>query len=275
MKSKLAIFFDTFAIVFILFIILYFWLYKLIKNAFFTLFSAISVSVLLFYFIFKHFIKKYKLSKLSLQDQKLAKKCLEKLRFMESESVNKFYEKLLNVKHNSGNIFVGSKSLFYISTKHKLDDKDFMLANDFYLKNGNEKALSFIAANVSDEFTKLIANSPTNFYVFSETDLFLVMKEQKIYPDNIETSAPRQKRFNEVKSKLASSITKSHFKEFFFSGLSLIFISIVIPFSSYYLIFGSILLILSLISLFIKNKNSSGVLTDKNLSSLIKDATNK
>lgn len=274
MKSKLAVVFDTFFIAFMFFIIAYFWLFKIIKNAFFTLFCSISLSVLLFYIFFKFFLKKYKLNKISFQDQKLAKNCIEKLMFMDTETLINFYSNLLNVKHIKGNIFTGTKSNFYISTKHKLDDKDFMLANDYYLKN-KDKELSFIATSVSEEFTALMKACPTSYNLFSMADLFLIMKERNIFPENVEQSNQKTKRFANIKTKLSTSITKTHFKEFFFSGLSLILISTVIPFSSYYLIFGSILLSLALISLFIKNKNPTNVLSEKNLSTLIKDVTNK
>lgn len=275
MKSKIAIFFDTLFICFIIFVIIYFWLMKLIKNAFLSLFCSISLSILIFFFVFKFSIKKFKLNKISIQDQKFARKCFEKLRYLDSTSSNKFYETLLDISHINGNIFNGTKSVFYISTKHILTDLDFMTAYDYYLTNKINSELSFISSEVSESFTKLVQNSPIKINMFSETDLFLIMKEKNLYPEAKSETQNNPKKFSIAKTKLTSSITRTHFKEFFFSGLSLIFISVVIPFSTYYLIFGSILLLLSLISLFIKNKTPANILLDKNLSTLIKDVTNK
>ena len=86
-----------------------------------------------------------------------------------------------------------------------------------------------------------------------------IMSQKNLYPiqkDTIKIIPYKTKFKNNIKTK-CESVTSKHFKEFFFSGLSLLFLSLVVPFSNYYLITGTFLLIVSIISLFRKNTDTS------------------
>ncbi len=282
-KSKLAVIIDSLFISFIIFILLFFWVHKIIKNAFLSLFCSIFISLLAFFIIFKFLTKKFKLKNITFKEEKFEKECIYKLKYMESQSLINFYETLLNAKNVDKNMYKNDSTIFYISTKARLSEIDFNSAYDYYLLTSKTQntdfVLCFIGSSVTNEFTNLLENSPVKFNLFSEHDLYIIMKDKNFYPENINpnTTPQKSKKFSTIKSKFSSSITRSHFKELFFSGISLILISIVIPFSSYYLIFGTILLILALVSLFIKNKSPTNSLNkNQTLLSLIKkDVTKK
>lgn len=275
-KSKLAIFFDTFVVVIIIFVLSYFWTTRLSKNAFLGLFVSLLLSFLVFILIFKHSIKKYKLDKITFRDQKLSKICFQKLRFMPTNNLIQYMEKLLNSKHISNNIFKNENSYFYVSVKTTLSEKDFFSALE-HIENLNESCISFICLSADDNFIKL-ANEYANEYnkninVFMDVDLFLIMKENNMYPENTNVETKKQKKITALKKKFSSSINRFHFKEFFFSGLSLIVLSMIIPFSTYYLVFGSVLLLLALISLFFKGNKNKTTTKTKTLLELTKDVT--
>lgn len=274
MKSKIGIIFDTLAVCFVLFIIEYFWLSKVLKNAFLCCFFLNLLNILTFFVIFKFSVKKYKLEKISMEDQKFAKTCFETLRFLNKEEYNNFFKQLLNCTEFTGNIFENDTAFFYVNLKKCCDEEDFFSAYNFKLSTDSSKPLCFICLNASSEFLNLISSSPINFDVFNETDLFLIMKEKNLFPTIRETPKSRVQKLSSLKAKFTGSITHSHFKEFFFSGVSLVVISVVIPFSTYYLIFGTFLLVLSIISLFIKNRTLT-VKSKATLSELVKDATLK
>ena len=97
--------------------------------------------------------------------------------------------------------------------------------------------------------------SSLNSTLLNSNIILELMHKKNLYP--IPKQEIKKIKFNKklveiTKSKL-SNITKSHFKEFLFSGLSLLLLSLVIPFSSHYLIIGTILLTISIISLFRKD----------------------
>ena len=262
----------TLAICFVLFIVEYFWLYKLIKNAILCIITSILLNILTFIAIFEFSIKKFKLKKISFQDQKLAKKCFNELIFMKSKSLVTFLENLLSSKHISNNLYENDEATFYVNLISPCNERDFHEAYNYILSNN--KPLYFICSKATEEFQNLVANSPIKLEVFSEVDLFILMKEKNLYPFQLEPQpSPRQNVLN-LKNKFKNSITKSHFKEFFFSGLSLIVISIVIPFSIYYLVCGTLLLLLSVACLFFKN-NTTVKKSKNSLSAIVKDATNK
>ncbi len=255
-KTKLAIIIDSIFISIIFFIISFIWINKYIKNAILSFIVSNIIAILWFIVIFKFSLKRHNLKNLKNKDLKLAEKCLNKLKFYDDNSTIKFFEKLLNSTNVSSNIYTNKNLYFYVQVKKPLCEDDFFIANNYFISTKNQLPLCFIGCNVSNEFSTLIENSPITYEVYNSSDLYLLMKESNTFPDEIQEEQQITKKtyLKKFKNKFLSSITKNHFKDFFISGLSLIVLSIFIPYSLYYSIFGSILLILSIVSLFNKNK---------------------
>lgn len=254
---------DTIFISVILFFISFVWLRKYIKNAILCFLICNLISICLFFVIFKYMLKKYKINNLKNKELKESEKVFLTLKYMDDKSLANYFEKLMNAKQIAPQIYEHNDLYFYIEPRLPLSETDFLQANNFVQSADKQKPLCFVSKTTSNEFLSLLENSPVKYELYTEIDLYTLIKETKIYPFEFapQTSGKKQKLSN-IKNKIINSLTKNHFKDFFISGLSLIVLSIFIPFSKYYMIFGSILLVLSVASLFIKNKNPTN--TPKN-----------
>ena len=172
-------------------------------------------------------------------------------------------------------MYTNNNNYFYINLQRHLTDNDFLIANQFYLETDKNLPLIFISIGFTQEFNNLLSISTNNYKTYESVDVYNLMKIKNMYPPNIKNFNEDnfKIKLNKTKTKFLNSLTKNKFKNFFLSGLSLIFISIFIPYSIYYQIFGTIFLILSIICLFDKSKNLK---TDKlTLDSLIKKDADK
>ena len=255
-KSKLGIFIDSLFSSSIISVILFIWLNKFLKNAFLITFLSILINILLFILFFSFGIKKYKLTKIKFNDKVFANNCFINITLMKGSQLEIFFKKLLNVDAITKHFFINNSSCFYINLYSDCTKQDLVSANNTYLSLKTNMPLIFITTNYTPEFQEFAKNLPYIYYLFYFDDLFNLMKENNIYP--ISKTEPQKNSFlSHIKlllSKFTTSFTKSNFKNFFFSGLSLLAISLFIPYSIYYLIIGTSLLVFSILCLLSKNK---------------------
>lgn len=254
-KSKLAISIDSISITLLFFITILFFFRRYIKNAFLLFFICIFISLCLFILIFRYFIKKHNLQKITIKDSKHANICLQNIKLSSKETCNNFYKSLLNCTHINKNIYENEKFLYYINLRSSLSCYDFFTALDHHHTN-NKKQLIFISIACDEEFKNLLETTADTFYYFSYSELYQLMKKTQIFPVDILPEKTISQKFKIKLNSFLSTITKHHFKDYFFSGLSLIMISFFVPYTVYYSIFGTFLLILSIICLF-KSKNNN------------------
>lgn len=252
-KSKLAIFIDSLFFSLIIFVLSFGWINKLLKNAKFSIFVSNIISIILFFVILFFSLKKYNSKKFSLQENKLANFMKDFLIYCKTDESKIFYEKLFNSKCIDENIFETNNLLLYINIKSSLTANDFFVANNISLTKN--KPLIFVQVSLSPEFENLFKNSPKNYYLYSYSDLYAFMKNKNIYP----TLIPKKDEFklknlkSKFHQKLTGVLTKDKFKNFCVSGISLVVFSMFVPYSLLYLIFGSTLLLCSIICLINKN----------------------
>ncbi|MBQ8452098.1 MAG: hypothetical protein IJ538_04965 [Clostridia bacterium] len=174
---------------------------------------------------------------------------------MDKKSLSKFYSKLLNSNQVVDSIFKNKFCIFYINLQEKLTEHDFFVANTYYKENNFSEPLLFISKSYSEDFLNLLNSS--NYKIVSFEEVFSVMKNCNIYPEGFSitqsktTTSSRHKIFF---NKLFKNFSRSHFKHFFISGLSLLIFSMFTFYSLYYLLFGSFLILISFVSLFLKTK---------------------
>ena len=248
-KTKVSIILDSFFITTICFIVTFIWFNRYIKNAIWSFVICIFLSFLVFFTLFKHFLKKYNLASIKSKELKFADKCFMGLTFSDKKTLVSFFEKLLAAKCISDNIYSNTNSFFYVSIRSPLTSKNFIEANEFYLSQDSGKPLCFLCKTFDTSFSELLSLSEIHYSVFTSSDVFLLMKSKNLYPTIKEEKINRRERLKNAKSKFLSSLSRKHFKKFFLSGLSLIFISMFVPFTSYYTLFGTFLLILSIVCL--------------------------
>ena len=255
-KSKLALIIDSLFISTLFSVISFLWLRRIIKNANLVYFFSILINLSLFVLILFLFLKSHNKKLFKNNNEKFINNCMNFLLVCDYKSYIEFLAKLTSSKHIEGFIFESNNNFLYINLKTELSPSDYFNAQELFLKNkNNDSKLFFIFKNKSKQFDELLLLSNLNLSLISSDTIIKLMNNKNLYPIQVSEQAKqniKQKINLFIKSK-TKGITKSHFKELFFSGISLLFISLVIPFSNYYLILGSILLIISIISLFKKD----------------------
>lgn len=256
-KSKLALIIDSIIISFTLSSISFLWLRKFLKNANLVYFFSILINLLCFILFLFLFYKSNNKKLFKNSNEKFIKDSLKFLLVCDTKTYNEFLSKLTNSKPLEKYFFKANENFLYINLKTELTSNDFFEAQELFLKNKSDEnaKLFFIFNSKNKSFDELILLSNLNPVLLSSETIVKLMKQKNFYPITAETKPKKtlkQKVNLLIKSK-TKGVTKSHFKEIFFSGLSLLFISFVIPFSNYYLVIGSILLLVSIVSLFRKD----------------------
>lgn len=249
-KSKLAIFIDSIIYTVIILLLSYSWLNKLLKTAFLSLFIANIISLLLFTCIYLHFTKYHKQSKLSANEAKLFNNTLESLKYSSLKNQSKYFCDLLNATFLNEKFYLNDKYYFYININTTLSANDFYTINNFNLSKNSNKELIILSLSADEDFNNLFNNSPIKFTLFLKDDIFEIIKLSNSFISQTAERLPLSTRLK----KLIYSLPSIKFKNLFFPGASLVILSFFIPYSILYLITGSLLLILSAISLFSKNK---------------------
>ena len=262
-KSKFASIIDSLFLSFIIFVILNFWLTKFLKKSILAIIiSSVTSLIFLCVFLFVS-VKNYNKTKITLNENKLLEKCKTALIYSGENFCDEFYKKLLSAIKISSSVYENEKIYFYIKFYSSLDSNDFITANNFFMQNKNNKKLIFLCSEKTEDFTKILKSSPIKYDIFLFEDLFLIMKKKNTYPIENNNANKKTKINGEKLKKFLTEILKNiHFKNTFLTGLSLVVLSVFVPFSLYYLTFGSILLIISFISLFMKAKPQNQVKSD-------------
>ena len=175
-KTKTAIAFDTFFVTIICFLILYSWFYKILKNAFLSLFICNLISICIYITIFKVEIKKYNLKNIKNKELNFAKDCLKTIQYFSTSEEKTFFENLLNSTQIEPKIFINQNSLFYINLKQPLSSHDFFKAHALKTDTFLNKDLSFICESIDDSFKSKNENFSSPYTVYNFTDLFKLMK---------------------------------------------------------------------------------------------------
>lgn len=255
-KTKLALILDSFFISSLIGLVSFLWLRKFIKNAIWVNFFSILIILLSFIVILLILLKSNNKKIFKNNNEKFLKQCINFLIVSDKKTYSTFLCKLLNCNEIFENMFKLEDNFLYINIKSTMTAKDFFDAQELFFKHKTDNSkLYFIYRNKDKDFDELLSLSPFNFSILSFEILTKVMTQKNIYPIENNQPAIKQKR-NYLKQFLKSkttAITKSQFKHIFVTSLSLLFLSFIVPFSNYYLIVGTILLIISIISLFRKD----------------------
>ncbi len=115
--------------------------------------------------------------------------------------------------------------------------------------NGDDIGIIF-SSSFSNEIISFISNFNGKLKLYDENDVFSILKKAGIYPEN-DVCFFREK---EKKWDFSLLINKKRAKNYFFFGVIFMLYSFIVPIKIYYIIVGSIFLILSLsLKLFGKN----------------------
>ena len=257
-RTKLALIIDNLFLTISLFAISFVWIRRITKNAFLSLIISISVSLIAFLLFLYFSTKRHSKQNSLFANKKFNDDCLKFLVYCDSKTYINFIEQLLSATHINSYVFKTELFCVYINLKHESTDKDFQKIINItnQIENKNLK-IYLITKSTSKSFDELIANSTFAFTPLPISILEKVMETKNFYPINKENnqSTNKKKLISKYKNRI-SNLSRKEFKNLFFTGISLLFISLITPYSFLYLIIGSLLLFLSIISLIKKNISS-------------------
>lgn len=255
-KTKFALFIDAFFISLIASLTLFLWVNKITENAIFVRYFSFFVFILLFVSILQLFYKSNN-KKLTIKfHDSFLQSCLNQLIISSNKEYVEFLAKLLNCTHIEKFLFKLNENFLYINIKTELSSTDyFEIQECLKSKSITPTKLYFIYKEKNKSFDDIILLSNYDIILIHSDTLLKIMSTKNIFP--IEKSSkskdPTYKKIIKNLKTKSEAITKKHFKELFFSGISLLFLSLITPFSNYYLTIGSILVLISIVSLFRKN----------------------
>lgn len=158
---------------------------------------------------------------------------------------------------SSGEIFEytsnGVNNCMIVNTKiNKLNPLELIENVKKYL--GKFQTIRIIAFDFEEKTQIIAKNFDNQIELVSAKKLYLSFFNNNI---KIDEKININKRKSSIKNIIKSFFNKNHSKNFFWCGLIFIFTSFIVPFKIYYLIFGVLFLIFSIICRFNKSKNNS------------------
>ena len=141
----------------------------------------------------------------------------------------------------SHHIECDGKIILYSSMLKDMDKCSFIELIKNYLNT--KKEIVIFAYKYSNDTTNLAHTLDKSIILLDKNNFYLLCKKYNI---NFEYKCKNNQKIK-IKDLFINFFNKKHTKGFFFSGLLLIFTSFIIPFKNYYLFFGIILLIFSII----------------------------
>lgn len=249
-NRKIINLFDKIFISVSIFLLIYAWINFFIRNLWVTFLLSLSFTFasvfLLFYFLDKKNEKK-SLSKKHAQDIEekfLAFRLLNKLNKL--KLLKSIIEKTSECKKVKDSLiyFENNKNYQILISTHMDKLTQFELENLIQNLEKNIDVLKIICCNTDSTLnTKILKN--LEIEIITKTKLY----NEYFYPHGIFPNCSNLNKKNErkkFKEIMKNFITPQKAKSYFLCGLVLIFSSIILPFKTYYLIFGSILLTLCL-----------------------------
>lgn len=255
-KSKLALIFDSLFISSLTTFLIFVWLHNKIKNANLFHFFLNLINLSLFILVLVLFLKLHNKNLFKANNEKQLKSSLDFLMQCDYKTYSSFLTKLIGCEKITDYFYKFRSEFLYINIKTPLLSKDYFDAQELFFNNKtSDSKLYFIKISTDKSFDDIAKISKLSFTILPHSTLASLMQKKNMFPiteNKITKTLLKQKIKSSIKTK-TSAITKSHFKEIFLTSISLLFLSLVVPFSNYYLVIGTVLLIISIVSLFKKD----------------------
>lgn len=248
-KTKFAKFIDNFTIFFVCFIVLFILFKTKVNNNLICLFFSFFVSLVIFLIILNNQNKKLKQLSIKNKEKNDIIKYNFALRKMSESSQLTFFKNMLinkDIKKTTNGLLVENKVLISIN----LNSDEIYPENIFkiYAKVKNMKGakpeeICLICNNINEDVNSILKNFDIKFTIFSPVETYAMMKRFSYFPET------NSEQIKIKKNVFKESFMKEKSKSFFKSSLVLFVFSMFVPFTKYYLITASILLLLGTICL--------------------------
>ncbi len=247
-KFKLNYFFDILLTFLIFFILLYSWSNFYLKNMLKSFVVAIISTSIIVFLLFKIKIKKENKKGLSLRQKEQAQNLCFQLKFLSRQKVLDFFYNSIKqkeeVKKHKNFLETNTQIIYPFFDKKTLDIDAFC---SILKQNFPQKEIVIICCEASREtfdICQKIQNKHIKILDFEKTyNKFL--QNVETYPNEIEIKNDKKLKLKEL---VLFSLQKERTKNYLLMGLILITSSFFVIYKIYYLIFGSLLLFLALLT---------------------------
>ncbi len=249
----------------IFFVLFFAWIRFYSKNVYLSIFSSIFITFLLVFFLFFYKRKKDTKKELTLKQKNLALDTALQLRFSSAKSVRSYFKKLLEnkfkteekkdglliTKNNKLNFFVPcfSEEIF------KSDDLARLYSK---AKEYNADEITISAVTFDDNcknLSKAITNIKITLLDAFETYTQLIEPSNEL-PEKVVNTQKAKLTFRQL---LSYALSKERTKSYFMLGIVLIISSFFVLFKIYYLIFGSILMLMAVLTRVLPHKQKNAI----------------
>ena len=253
MKNYIPIISDTLFCTLSIFILLRF-VFSTFLSSTLSFIFALTLSLLSSLIFFKLFKKKSGKDFLKKEEVKKIKEMTIRLSFMKKSSQLTFFLRIfkkfnLTAEIKNGRLYIKERGVvIFLHFDFDMVKKSEIIKY-FNQLDGDDIGVIF-SSSFSTEITSFIANFNGKLKLYDEKEVFSILKKAEIFPEN-DVCFFREK---EKKWDFSLLLNKKRAKNYFFFGVIFMLYSFIVPIKLYYIIVGSIFLILSLsLKLFGKN----------------------
>lgn len=254
-KLKIYSVFDTFFRLLVIFLIVYVWVYYLLRTIWLSV-VVTSILTLMIDFAFR-FIKHKKNKKQSIHFNLKQKKenCINSLIFDDNKSVLAFFLSLAKSKHTaqqkSDYIIVShpdKKIILFPKFIYRDFDLDDFIEIDNKLKKENANRIVICTKSISPNVYAYAKYKTENYVLLNGEQTFdLLFEKYQIFPQIKQIKIQEKTSINDI---LRIALNKKRTKGYFLSSVLLLFSCFIVPYKLYYCIMSSLLLILSFVSFY-------------------------
>ena len=252
-KLKIYNVFDAFFRLLVIFLIVYVWVYYLLRTIWLCVIVT-SILTLLIDFSFrliKH--KKNKKQSISTDIKQKKENCINSLVFEDNKSVLTFFLNLAKSKHTaqqkSDYIIVShpdKKIILFPKFIYREFDLDDFIDIDNKLKKENATRIVICAKSISANVYAYAKYKTENYVLLNGEQTFdLLFEKYQIYPQIKQVKIQEKTSINDI---LRIALNKKRTKGYFLSSVLLLISCFIVPYKLYYCIMSSFLLVLSFVS---------------------------
>ncbi len=259
-KTKLSDIIDCILITLFVFILLFSWIKFYTKNIILSILIGIFATFLLIFIYFFVKSKKIKKTELSKKQKQLAQNCALQLSFSTQKSTINYFEKLLNnnyniTKHTNFLILKNNNQKILFAPLFNTEKiKNTNLAQLYAIAKEKNCSILIISGIQADEEVKNLSLKIKNIKI-EIWDCFTtynkLIKDKNLLPDEtVDTSISKLN----IKQILKYAFDRKRMKNYLLFGLILIISSFFVYYKIYYLIFGTIMIIIALLTIILPHK---------------------
>ena len=264
-KLRISIILDIILTSGILFVLFFCWFRFYSNNLVLSIFISLLITFLIVFILFFYKHKKDNKKSITAKQRKLALDCATQFRFSTPKEVRKFFYDIIKDKYKIENkpngliVTFENKRLMFVPSF----EKEIFTSNDLatyysYAKKYNTKQLTICSSEFDDNsknLAKAIKTLPITLLDIYETFSQIIEPSQKL-PETVIDTQSAKLTFKQI---LSYAVSRDRTKNYTLFGIILIFSSFFVMFKIYYLVFGSVLLAMAILTRVLPHKQKTQI----------------